>query len=446
MMYRILPLLILGLPTFGCDDPCPTGLSCVRSCPPGTHGVCSVDSLCLCASSSLEQSGADPWTGHLDETEFDHDGCATAEPGDIIISEVLIDGEPDETSEFVEIVNRRDESIDLAGVSIWSNRGDRMLRRIGFMTGCIPPMGAMAVYEQQLQWRVVPPSPRALSAQIGRFGFSNTASFNFEIRAADGALLDQVSGLGEMIRPGISLSRLIDSAEHEPQLINHDVLQPGQSSSPGFCPNGGRYDMSCLDVDGDDYGCPEPKSGELVINEVLIDGRETEDEEFVELVNTSRSPIALGGLEIWSNRGSSMVRRISFFSGCMPGRGAVALWHDAARQLWTPHPETPIEFQTARFGFPNSAHFRFELRTSLGDVLDAFYGHKKLIRPGTSLNRLPEVTGQNIVMHRAKTSSPSLCMNGQPHNQGCPEPIINRLIPSSSNLHRATGPRLLSRP
>ena len=49
--------------------------------------------------------------------------CARAGEGDVVISEVMLDGEPTESEEFIEIVNVSDEPIRLNGLSIWAAVG-----------------------------------------------------------------------------------------------------------------------------------------------------------------------------------------------------------------------------------------------------------------------------------------------------------------------------------
>ena len=59
------------------------------------------------------------------------------------MNEVLIDGDPDATEEFVEIHNTTSERINFAGLEILSNRGNELAMRVKFKQGCIEKKGML---------------------------------------------------------------------------------------------------------------------------------------------------------------------------------------------------------------------------------------------------------------------------------------------------------------
>ena len=55
--------------------------------------------------------------------------CREPNVSDLVIEEVLIDGEPSEESEFVEVQNRSRELLRLDGVSLYVKRGANMKKK-----------------------------------------------------------------------------------------------------------------------------------------------------------------------------------------------------------------------------------------------------------------------------------------------------------------------------
>ena len=130
----------LILTVIACDDSCPVGLECVRSCPLETVGMCSADGLCLCQETqAVMPASMDANENTLPAIQGGALSCARAVEGDVVISEVMLDGEPTESEEFIEIVNVSDEPIRLSGLSIWGSRGQRVVRRVAFLEGCGSP-------------------------------------------------------------------------------------------------------------------------------------------------------------------------------------------------------------------------------------------------------------------------------------------------------------------
>ena len=316
----------LILTVIACDDSCPVGLECVRSCPLETIGMCSADGLCLCQETqAVMPINVD---GKANASPPTHGGalsCARAGEGDVVISEVMLDGEPTESEEFIEIVNVSDEPIRLNGLSIWGSRGQRVVRRVAFLEGCLDPRTALVMYADRTRWISVPQTTSEIVADMGRFGFSNSSDFYISLMGDDGLVLDEIAGSSQMIEPGVSLTRVDVFADNRSELNLHHIMGFGSKSSPGFCPNGARYDAYCSVTMRSDYECIAPTAGMLRINEILIDGAEDESEEFVELINQTSHPLSLAGLELWSNRGLELVPRVRFYAGCLPPKGMVAL-------------------------------------------------------------------------------------------------------------------------
>lgn len=166
--------------------------------------------------------------------------------------------------------------------------------------------------------------------------------------------------------------------------------------------------------------CPAPEAGQLIVNEVMIDGLDDDTDEYIELVNTTDLALSLAGLKIRSNSGMSLNERVSFTSGCMPPRGAVALFKDGARWIYEP-PIVPgaIVAVTKGFGFSNSADFTFLLEDAAGVALDTFNGPASLVDENFSVNRSPDgLPGAVVVRHDTlpeaamRPSSPARCANG----------------------------------
>ena len=238
----------------------------------------------------------------------------------------------------------------------------------------------------------------------------------------DGLVLDEIAGSSQMIEPGVSLTRVDVFADNRSELNLHHIMGFGSKSSPGFCPNGARYDAYCSVTMRSDYECIAPTAGMLRINEILIDGAEDESEEFVELINQTSHPLSLAGLELWSNHGLELVPRVRFYAGCLPPKGMVALYARESHSIWRPLPSLSVDFELFGFGFSNDSDFHFELRTAQQETLDVFSGSRTLIEPGVSVNRTPDGYGNEITLHDAFTSrlnSPATCTTGHLHQFGC---------------------------
>jgi hypothetical protein len=198
----------------------------------------------------------------------------------------------------------------------------------------------------------------------------------------------------------------------------------GTDSGPGGGPGG----MGGAGGGGGGDDCAAPAMGDLRINEVLIDGPTPETAtEFIEMVNNADHPVALTGLHIKALKSGKLTDRVKFTRGCMPAKGAVAMYYDKNNWQWDPIPATASDYTTTSFSFSNSADFHFELDDVHGTVLDSFAGTADLIDPDISVNRSPDRTGDMLQKHTAVSptmakASPARCANGGRFVEDCVAP------------------------
>ena len=354
----------------------------------------------------------------------------------------MLDGEPDESAEFIELVNVSDDPLALAGLVLSGRRGEGQSRRVSFEGGCIGPGTAVALYAQQADWRWSEPALEPVTAVLNAFGFANDGPFEFRLEDPAGRLLSLAEGLADDAEPGVSLNRQPDLVGET--FVAHTRLAPDADASPGTCPNQGRYVERCLDgvevVGGQEAGPPEgpdgsarpcrrPMPGELIINEMMIDGDPDADQEFVELVNTTDVALDLGGIQLESNSGRRLQRRLIFTQGCIVAHGAVAMFPNYADWVWTPAPLGRPSPDISRFSFPNQADFAFVLLGADGTQLDTATGMAQLIEEGVSVNRSPDIVGQAFVRHSDladRPMSPGRCPNGGTYLAQCEDPVAVR--------------------
>lgn len=406
-MIRRIFFLVSVLSLAGCKSTCPVGSDCTRSCPPGTVSRCAPEDLCICTGAQFSES-QDPRKA----------GCRPPEMGDLIITEVLVDGDPTEKEEFIELVNAASEPIDMDGVVILSERGGRFRKHVLFAHGCLASKVAIAMYSDMDRWVWLPELDTTVVAVTSTFGFANARDVRLVLESGTGVILDDLTIPEGMIREGVSMGRSEPILDAPMELHSH--FAQGRRRSPGRCPLGGTYNERCISSDPVDH-CSPPEPGQLVINEVLIDGEPDATEEFVEVVNTSGTPIRLGGLELLSNRGADLTLRVRFFSGCLSEAGMVAIYADPARWLWSSSERHTPQFELNRFGFANSADFHFVLRTVRGDLIDEFRGERELIEPGVSINRDPDIYGRELAVHTSLSrapASPSQPLSGHGSEEG----------------------------
>ena len=145
MMKQRCLLTAFLLIVFACTRPCPIGGRCDRSCPSGMRALCAPNEVCVCAAGGANLQGGSP-----------EPGCGPPSRGDLVLTEVLIDGEPTEREEFVELVNVSDEPVNIDGVALLSARGSKLGRRVLFTHGCFPARTTVAMYADPERWVWVP--------------------------------------------------------------------------------------------------------------------------------------------------------------------------------------------------------------------------------------------------------------------------------------------------
>ena len=184
----------------GCDGPCAVGTPCERICGPEAVATCAAEGLCTCVpvAASAEADGGPGAT------------CRAPDAGDLVINEVLLDGEPDESAEFIELVNVSDDPLALAGLVLSGRRGEGQSRRVSFEGGCIGPGTAVALYAQQADWRWSEPALEPVTAVLNAFGFANDGPFEFRLEDPAGRLLSLAEGFADDAEPGVSLNRQPD--------------------------------------------------------------------------------------------------------------------------------------------------------------------------------------------------------------------------------------------
>lgn len=464
----------------GCGAPCESGEPCERSCPPGGVGICAAHGLCACVADpgfdpDAPPAAFDPLDPAGAPDALDPDAppalppggvapadCAAATAGAIVINELMLDGEPSEDTEFIELVNPGDRPVALTGLSLTSNRGANQVQRVAFTGGCLPPRGALAMYPDRAAWIEAPPSPWPIAAELRSFGFANGGDFVFRLSGPDGAPIDQLAGPGDAIRPGVSLNRAPDL--HGPGVAPHPTLDPaGLAASPGACPNGGRYAEACAAPPADlvppdlspavdeipaaaalgepaDAGldeadatpsahadapdaapppdCPPPAPGDLVIAEVLVDGviPRTEHDEFVELVNRTPLPRRLRGVGIGYEKQGRVETRVRFEDGCLPAHGAVVMRPRLDDWSFAPPPADPIAVARAELALGNESVDPLVVVDADGAVLARFPLAGQPITEGTSLTRHPGLDGDPTAHDRLvpRRSSPGTCPDGRP--------------------------------
>ena len=460
--------------SFGCAEVCETGEVCARTCPPGGAAVCAAHGLCSClrapddglpdalmdvdgpAPSAAEPS--DPANGESESA------CPAPGPGELVINEVMLDGEPTEDAEFVELLNRTGHALNLGGVTLTSNRGADQVRRVAFVAGCLPADSALAVFSDRSAWIESTPAAPPIDAELRSFGFANGGDFDFRLLHGE-TLLDRFEGQGDVIEPGISLNRAPDGVG--PPRAHAEVDASSAPSSPGRCPGGGRYEEGCARPDAVDpvgssidagvlddaadvgsmpqldggvhaggpptvdqgvvFDCPPAEPGELRINEVLIDGvvPRTEADEFVEIVNRAPAARRLQGVALAVEAADGALDvRVRFADGCLPPAGVMVLRPDPADWLFDPVPMPAPIFEDARLALGNESRHPLLLLGPGERMLDRFEPDRFEVVEGVSLNRDPEVDGERWSLHdtlAATASSPGRCSDGSRFaSEGCP--------------------------
>lgn len=176
--------------------------------------------------------------------------CGYPLVNDLVINEVLINPDGDENAnEFIEILNLSDQEINLSGIGLWyQNSSGEMILEISFAPGCMAPHSAVVIRNnsRDVPWEWSTPTADSVSLSSGHspFPLANTRDAVLELRASSGQRLSLMTVPRADIDEGISANRSPDAQESE-LIAPHAVLNPSASTSPGYCPNGARYEERC---------------------------------------------------------------------------------------------------------------------------------------------------------------------------------------------------------
>jgi hypothetical protein len=392
------------------------------------------------------------------------DMCDPPMLGDLIINEVMINpsgAEPDE--EFVEIVNTSDRPVAMTQVEIRYNG----TQKLSFLGGCFPPRSALAAFDREDLWQWSAANGN-LTYEKKSFRFNNSADFNFEMEyLTQGILLDTLSGPASLVDDGVSITR---SPDLTGTISLHNEVSPTQNTqSPASCSNNGTFANQCTDgvsagteagteagvmagtTAGSEAGnnagtsagtqvnvqCNPPILGDLVINEVLGNASgSSEDQEFIEIVNTSAQAVDMNGIRLIYDSNSGMnpdaVKSITFPAGCFAASSAVAIYNNRSPNPvfeWSsPNGDSNrLSLNHAKFPITNSRDAAFTLTMASGQTLDSFMVNKSYMTAtyeDQSVNRNPDtIRDAEIIPHSELISnnpqSPALCPNGTRYETGC---------------------------
>lgn len=184
-------------------------------------------------------------------------------------------------------------------------------------------------------------------------------------------------------------------------------------------------------------GARAPAPGDLVINELLADPpdglagdtngdgvRDASDDEFIEIVDVSNTPIYLSRITI--RVGGEVA--FEFPPSCLPPGGSAVVW-GGYLQGGADQPDRPggpagmVGFVApSRLGLTNGGG-RAALVSAAGETLDVVRWSSG---PSESLTRTPQIEGPDFAPHSElvedRLHSPGLCADGSPTKGGCPTP------------------------
>ncbi|MFB6351498.1 MAG: lamin tail domain-containing protein [Bradymonadaceae bacterium] len=189
----------------------------------------------------------------------DIDRCDGRAPGpeDLIVNEILVDvpggyagdangdGTRDAfADEFVEVVSRTDDRLDLSGVELLE--GGEIAATLG--STCLAPRSTVVVFGGGSVESVSASDDALFRTADGRLGLPNSGG-TFAIRRDDGTRLAEVQWNGP---PSESLTL-------QPQIMGtslkpHSTVAPGRKISPGRCADGSQLTKGCPKAGGPDAG------------------------------------------------------------------------------------------------------------------------------------------------------------------------------------------------
>jgi hypothetical protein len=246
-------------------------------------------------------------------------GCDLAGPNDLLLHEILADpggqdvngdgSNSSQTNEFIEVVNVSGKVIGVANAALEIKASSTKLVPLGFR--CLAPFEARTVFGSE--------------ASLGLTNSGATVSL-----LIDGSVVDS-HAYGSEANKDESITRAVQ-LDPTSAWVRHSELS-AEPWSPGVCANSNAFpscggsgpvgDATTHGDSSDDAGVgPElpptcdgslPLEGQLVINEVMADpgedsngdGSVSNDDEFVELVNTVGYTLDVSGITIEEGAGKT---------------------------------------------------------------------------------------------------------------------------------------------
>ena len=375
---------ILFLLMCACRTECRLGDACERACPQNSWGQCDELELCRCYDIVTLAEEAEL---HAMES------CDFPTPGSLVFNEILLDGEPTEASEFIEIVSLSPVPLRIDGLSIFISKSSGYERHIELESGCVMPNGVLLLRAEREQpmtepsWRYEPRYSKR------RFGFSNKNPFLAQLRDGNDALLDEVALDPTAVTPGVSLVRSPELAGDD--FVDHRLAGQGALSSPGRCVDFQAIHSGCNQRAS---LCDEAPSGRISIAEVM-NYPEVGEQEFIELVNVSEANVNLAGLKL--SRAMMDTRRmlVEIWSGCLRPNERVAFYSGESEPLARDSLLNGISADVYSFRLPNQSDSVISLTDQLGQELDVFTSLANQVVHGVSLNRYPDPSFGSITVH-----------------------------------------------
>lgn len=233
--------------------------------------------------------------------------CASRLPGDVVISEFLVDPDGTDTGkEFIELYNASGKELDLKNLSIThSDLSGAGTKKHSFRTQAIPAGGYLAVGDNREE-----PKPAwmgysygddlgALRNTGGKFQILCGAKVIDEVSYADGGKPGRSRELNGSIVPDSSINDVLGNyCNATKPFEGQNFGTPGAPNSQCGVVGGG----TCLDaISGESRTAVTPLQGEVIFTEFMADPSAVADDagEWIELYSTMRT-IDLNGLVLQS--------------------------------------------------------------------------------------------------------------------------------------------------
>jgi len=432
-----------------CEEAPPTGCEEDEDCPPGEScvvGTCSgslEDGVIPDGGDMVSQncpSGVAPVAGELKFNEIH----AAPDSG---ADDVNCDGVTSADDEFIEIVNDSDKTLDLGGIQLLEDGEARHT-----FGGCLQPGRGLVLYNKSL-------SPDCGVSELGEtLAFSSRDSFALNNSGGDNLVLEGGgTTLDEVSVPSLSSrSSWTRAPDFTGEFTEHaTILGVDARFSMGRCVGGGPLERGCmlpgLETCGNETceppetaeNCPSdcaidcptgtpPAAGELKLNEihaapdsgaddVNCDGINSQDDEFIEIVNDTDRELDITGVELLENGSAKHT-----FAGCLAAGRGIVVYNKQLQPMCT----------SAELGetlaFP--ADDSFTLTNGGGEVIALQLDTTVLDEVTTpdlgsrdSYTRAPDFSG-DFTMHSSIPNvdarfSVGRCVGGGPLERGCALPM-----------------------